>query len=195
MRASDTARNVDPTPAVRTWTIDTAVPDTSLDGGTAGPTGDPDATFPFSSPDPAARFECKLDAVAYAACTSPAQYPDLADGSHTFLVRAVDPAGNRDPSPAARQWDVDTVEPETVITSGPDNPTTSTTATFRFNADEEGGTFGCALDGADPIECYAPQEYMDLTPGSHTFTVFASDSAGNYDHTPASYTWTISTPP
>ena len=195
VRALDAARNVDPTPAERTWSIDTAVPDTFLDGGTAGPTNEPDATFPFSSPDTTAQFACSLDATAYAACTSPAKYPDLADGSHTFLVRAIDPAGNMDSSPAARQWDVDTVAPETVITSQPDNPTPSTTATFEFIADEEGGTFACALDGADLIECYPPQKYTDLTPGSHTFTVVGNDSAGNQEQTPASYTWTISPPP
>jgi hypothetical protein len=43
----------------------------------------------------------------------------LSDGSHTFEVRATDPAGNADPSPADRNFTVDTACPETTITDGP----------------------------------------------------------------------------
>ena len=38
-----------------------------------------------------------------------------------------------------------------------------------------------------------PKSYTSLTAGSHTFYVKATDSAGNTDLTPASYTWTIDT--
>jgi hypothetical protein len=200
VRAKDTAGNQDPTPAERRWTIDTAVPDTNIDGGTMGPMPYPEASFPFSSPDPSARFECSLDAAAYTTCTSPKQYTGLADGEHTFLVRAIDPAGNVDPSPARREWSVDTAAPETEIVSGPPSTTESTTATFDFNAaGEEGTTFACSLDAVDPIasglECYAPHDVSDLEPGPHTFTVYAIDWSGNYDSTPATYTWTVEPPP
>jgi len=69
-------------------------------------------TFRFSSNDGAATFECKLDNGTFGVCPSPKEYPGLPEGStHTFEVRAVDPAGNTDPTPARRTWTLDTTPP------------------------------------------------------------------------------------
>src|ERR687888_145135 len=51
-------------------------------------------------------FECSLDAVGFYPCTSPRTYDDLAPGSHTFRVRAIDAAGRVDLSPASLTWTV-----------------------------------------------------------------------------------------
>ena len=58
------------------------------------------AKFAFTSNDAGASFECSLDAAAFVACKSPQSYK-LKRGRHTFAVRAVDAAGNRDSSPAS----------------------------------------------------------------------------------------------
>ena len=55
-------------------------------------------------------FECKVDSGAYAACSSPRTAAHLADGSHTFYVRAIDAVGNFDPTPATRTFTVRTAE-------------------------------------------------------------------------------------
>ena len=39
-----------------------------------------------------------------ATCDSPSVYSDLKPGWHTFAVKAVDAAGNTDPSPAETRW-------------------------------------------------------------------------------------------
>ena len=48
-----------------------------------------------------ARFQCRLDAGAWRRCRSPYRTGRLARGVHVFEVRAIDRAGNVDPSPAS----------------------------------------------------------------------------------------------
>ena len=120
VRAVDAAGNADASPDARTWTIDagspdTTPPDTRIDSGPAdGSTGpDDDPAFTYSSPDTDTdHFECKLDAASFATCPDAGvSYSDLADGPHSFQVRAVDGAGNADGSPAARTWTIEAPEP------------------------------------------------------------------------------------
>ena len=86
----------------KTYVGDSTAPDTTINSGPAGGTYDPTPTFTFSSSEAGSSFECKLDAAAYAACGSPNTTPYLTDGFHTFSVRARDPAGNQDSTPASR---------------------------------------------------------------------------------------------
>ena len=87
---------------------------------------------------------------------------------------------------------VDIAPPETVIAEGdaPPNHTVSTSASFVFTS-EPGATFQCQLDGGGYEACTSPKIYTDLARGSHTFEVFATDSAGNPDPSPADYEWAI----
>ena len=61
------------------------------------------ATFEFNSSEPGSSFECSLDGTAFAPCKSPEAYK-VGKGEHTFEVRAVDSAGNVDPTPATSSW-------------------------------------------------------------------------------------------
>jgi Ca2+-binding RTX toxin-like protein len=54
--------------------------------------------FRFASNEAGSRFRCKLDLKPYRGCTSPRSYR-VKPGRHVFRVFAIDPAGNRDPSP------------------------------------------------------------------------------------------------
>ncbi len=82
-------------------------PTTTITSGPNAGTNDPTPTFTFSS-QPGTSFECKLDSGSYAPCSSPQTTSYLTDGSHTFYVRAADPAGNTDPTPASRTFTVRT---------------------------------------------------------------------------------------
>ena len=66
------------------------------------------ATFAFTGSDAraVASFQCKLDSGSFETCTSPKTYSKLKKGKHAFEVRAVDAAGNVDPTPASRSWTV-----------------------------------------------------------------------------------------
>ena len=133
------------------------------------------------SPAPAARssFQCRFDSAAFAACTSPfTPATALAEGAHTFEVRALTPPAAPDPTPASRVFTVDTTAPDTTITGGPTGTSASTSATFTFTLDREpASTFQCSLDGAAFGAC--PASYTGLAQGSHTFQVRATDAAGN----------------
>ncbi|MEW5829758.1 MAG: SBBP repeat-containing protein, partial [Chloroflexota bacterium] len=193
VRASDAAGNVDPTPASYAWTIDTFAPDTQIDSFPADPSSSADASFTFSSPDGGLTFACQLDGGGFAPCVSPANYAGLADGPHTFDVRATDAAGNTDPTPASYGWTIDTLTPDTQIDSFPADPSSSADASFTFSSPNGGLAFACRLDGGGFAPCVIPAEYFGLADGPHTFEVIATDAAGNTDPTPASYTWTIDT--
>ncbi|HEX8104125.1 MAG TPA: FG-GAP-like repeat-containing protein, partial [Solirubrobacteraceae bacterium] len=111
VRATDTAGNVDPTPAEWSWEMP-PLPATSLDDGPDWTTTSRSATFRFTGSATAARFECRLDRAPWAACTSPRTVTGLADGPHDFYVRAVDEFGRADPSGGlAWEW---TVLPDSV---------------------------------------------------------------------------------
>ncbi len=143
-----------------------------------------------------AGFQCKLDSGIFGTCTSPQTYTGLADGSHTFQVRAIDAAGNVDVTPASFTWIIDTTEPDTTITANPTNPSASANASFSFTGSDGGGRvagFECQLDGGGFSTCTSPQTYTGLADGSHTFQVRAVDITNNRDSTPASFTWVVDT--
>jgi probable HAF family extracellular repeat protein len=94
-------------PVQRTWTIveDNTPPHTTINQGTSGIVESSSAMFRFSSPDAdVVRFECSLDGAEFTECSSPITYRKLSLGWHTIRVRAIDEAGNIDPTPATREW-------------------------------------------------------------------------------------------
>jgi hypothetical protein len=193
VRATDPAGNVDPTPASRAFTVDTAAPQTTINSGPSGLTNDATPTFAFSSSQPGSSFECRVDAGAWTSCSSPSTTASLADGAHTFEVRAIDPAGNVDATPASRSFTVDTVAPQTTIDSGASGPTNDATPTFAFSADQAGSTFECRVDAGAWGSCSSAHTTASLADGAHTFEVRATDPAGNVDPTPASRAFTVDT--
>ena len=59
--------------------------------------------FTFGSSEPGSRYECKLDRKPYRACTSPYR-KKVKLGKHRFQVRAIDPQGQVDRTPAVFGW-------------------------------------------------------------------------------------------
>lgn len=172
------------------YTIDRTAPTTTIVSGPPTLTNSTSATFSFSSNE-TGTFETSIDGGGYITSTSPKTFTGLADGPHTFSVRAIDAAGNVDGTPESYAWTVDATAPNTTILTYPTNPTSSSTATFTFTSSESGSTFQGQLDGGGYATVPSPINYIGLADGSHTFNVRAVDAAGNIDGTPASYTWLI----
>jgi CSLREA domain-containing protein len=64
------------------------------------------ARFAFTSNEPGSSFQCSLDGARFRACKSPKRYRLSQAGKHLFRVRAIDGAGNVDPTPVRRRFEV-----------------------------------------------------------------------------------------
>lgn len=53
-----------------------------------------------------AGFQCSLDRQTASSCNSPVTFNNLAVGTHTFEVRAIDTSKNVDPTPAVFKWTI-----------------------------------------------------------------------------------------
>lgn len=191
VRARDLLGRVDPYPARFDFRVDLTPPGTEL----SGPTGSIKETRPqytATSDDPQASFECSLDGGGFFACGSVFSYL-LTEGAHTIAARAVDPAGNRDATPATISVTVDNTLPDTAITSSPPSLTNSREPSFSFTSSEGEARFECALDSFDYQPCTSPYLAAPLGDGFHAFRVRSRDPAGNVDSSPAVATFTVDT--
>ena len=202
VRAVDQAGNADQSADSFEWTVDTTAPQTTIDSHPAPVAASSAASFAFSGTDGVsgiASFECRRDSEEWAPCTSPRSYTALAEGAHSFEVRAIDKVGNTDPSPATFNWSIDTIAPNTTIDSKPAVLTNSANATSASRALTGGSgvaSFQCRRDSSNPADwaaCTSPQSYSSLADGAHNFEVRAIDQAGNADQSADSFEWSIDT--
>lgn len=94
---------------------DTTPPDTTIDTGPSGSVSSSSASFTFTSTETGSSFQCSLDEAPFSSCSSPMQYSSLVPGPHSFRARAIDQAGNVDPTPAERSWTVTSNGPKLLI--------------------------------------------------------------------------------
>jgi hypothetical protein len=187
VRVRDAVGNLDPTPATHSWTVDLTPPSTTITDGPSGVVPIASASFTFTSSEADSTFGCSVDGGAFAACTSPAALTGLAQGAHSFAVRATDAAGHVDPTPATRSWTVDTVAPDVTITAGPAGASISgPRVVFAFTVSD--GAVACSLDGGAFAACTSPFG-VNLPAAPHSFSVRASDAAGNV--TTVTRSWTV----
>jgi len=100
VRATDLATNVEASPAVRAFSVDTLAPQTKLTKKPARTVLATKAKFTFTSTEAGATFECKRDGKPWKPCSSPLRWKKLKLGKHVLLVRATDAVGNVDRTPA-----------------------------------------------------------------------------------------------
>lgn len=170
-------------------------PDTALVEVPAAVTNETHVRILFEARGNANGFECTFDGQV-SECISPFE-ADVTDGEHTFAV-AAKLNQNLDETPATHAWRIDTVTPETTITSAPPSLDNSVSPQFEFTGTDGGGgvraaapvTFECSLDG-DPFQPCTSPFTLTVVDGLHAFAVRAKDEAGNVDPTPAMHGWTI----
>ncbi len=216
LRAVDAAGNVQASPTTYKWTVnnslvDTTPPETTITSKPGDPSTSPVASFTYASNEAGSRFECKLDGGSFSGCsTTGVSYSGLAEGSHSFQVRAIDAANNVDPTPAGYSFSVVSSSAQTGPTPAP-NPPSGTkkgaappnttiakvaaklrdrTPTFRFGSNKSGASFQCKLDRGSFVRCRSPYTTKTLAFGSHTLTVRAA-AGGVTDPSPAKLNFKI----
>jgi ELWxxDGT repeat protein len=94
---------------------------------------------------------------------------------------------------------VDTIAPDTTITSGPGegSPTKDATPKFGFASSDPPSTFECRFDAGAFGACSGPgathKPASKLGDGRHQFEVRATDAGGNLDPTPATRAFVVDT--
>ncbi len=159
--------------------IDTTAPTTTIDNHPDALTPATAASFTVHATDPddtsGFAFACSLDGTAFAACTSPASYTGLINGSHTFKVHATDAAGNTG-ADASFTWRVDTSAPTLQLPAPISvSATNSAGAVVTYSAS--------ATDRDDAattlsVTC-SPASGATFPKGATTVNCTASDPAGN----------------
>ncbi len=210
-RAVDFAGRTSTTATV-SITIDNTAPEVTL-GGPDGQTFGPGATqtWTIAASDETsgvASVQCSVQPSGsppvFGPCSAGSSHSvtGLGDGEHEFAVRATDGAGNT--TDETRQFTVDAIPPDTTITSGPEEGSSSTAppATFGFTSTEAGSTFTCrlyrsggAVPAFSPCSAAAGHGPVPQTAGTYVFEVVATDAYGNADASPARRTFTVLPPP
>jgi hypothetical protein len=178
---------------------DTTPPQTTITSSPSSPTNDSTPSFSFSSSEGGSTFECRVDSGSFASCSSPYTATPLADGAHTFEVRATDAATNTDPTPAIANLTIDTAIPTSQADSLAN--TNSTTIPVTYTASDIGsglatvelwvktpgaGSYTKAATDSSPSASGSFLYGANSGDGTYSFYTRATDKAGNYEAAPAS---------
>jgi hypothetical protein len=99
------ADEFDPGPPEVPPEVDSDPPETEIVKGPKKKTKKRKAKFEFGSDEPGSTFQCRLDKADFEPCDASEQFK-VKRKKHVLRVRAKDPTGNVDPTPAQRKWKV-----------------------------------------------------------------------------------------
>jgi hypothetical protein len=174
------------------WEVDRTAPAVGLKGNPKPVSNERDTRFDLWSDANPAFFLCRIDDRPWMPCFTTAEITSLKEGKHRFVAVALDAAMNRS-EPLVFHWTVDTIAPGLVLTGSPQQgeTTSSGSASFDIVANETVASYLCSIDGAAYTACGAHVSYTGLGTGSHSFSAYVVDRAGN-ESIVVGRTWTVS---
>ena len=139
-------------------------PETTIGSGPAQDTSTASTTahFAFSSSKANSTFQCRLDNDAFALCSSPKDYSGLAAGTHHFQVRAIDSASHVDPTPASRDW---------TVNSGATSEATSGSAPAGGTVSSNPAATDPSSSNQDPVTASSPVAVGVTSPSGGSVTI------------------------
>ncbi|WP_445148728.1 hypothetical protein [Baekduia sp. Peel2402] len=159
---------------------------------TTATTASPAFTYATGDASHVVAYQCAIDGGGFSACTTPKALSGLADGAHTFSVRAINSAG--DPGPQTdRTWTVDTTPPGAPGVTGAPTGTVATDAATLTLTGEAGAMHKCSVDGGAFVTCTSPLNLTGLADGNHTVSVKQVDAANNAGTLVTTKSWTVLT--
>jgi hypothetical protein len=195
VRAKDTVGNLDPSPAMQTFLVDTTGPTLAISVPSAS--GIVGASFALTfALEVGSTATCQLDGLAIISpCPSPHTFSGLTSAAtHTVAVVGTDAYGNVTTKSAT--FIVDDVGPGVTIsgtpTAGSAGYGTSANLTFAPNPTNEPTpySFECKFDTQTVFTACTSFVITNLSNGAHTLKVHAKDRFGNVGSTVA-YDWTV----
>jgi hypothetical protein len=197
--------NRTPKPAYSTFrgfTAETTPPQASITAGPSqgGFTKDPTPSFSFASNEAGSTFVCRVDAGAFKPCSSPYTTPLLADGPHTFSVKAIDAPGNESQI-VSRSFTVDTHAPAAprITDTDPNSPANDNAPEVKGSAaagstvrlfKTAGCTAGTAVALGSAAKFASPGITVSVPDNTTTaLRATATDAAGNVSPCSGSFTY------
>src|SRR5215211_2848753 len=200
-------------------TVDAQAPDTVIDTGPSGTVNSNSATFTYHSTEANSTFETRLDNGSWESngTSTSKTYNSLSDAPHTFDVRATDPVGNTDASPASRSWTVQTDSTGPEITANvvgtlgdngwytsnvsvswtvtdPESTVTSQTGcgSSSVTSDTNGTTFTCSATSAGGTSSQSVTIKRDATAPTINGTRSPGANANGWNNTDVTVNYTCS---
>lgn len=200
--SSDQATNMDPSPAVHVFGVDTRLgdrtpPNAKITSAPENPSPAATSRFTYTANEPGSGFQCRLDERAWASCPATGvAYGPRRNGRHSFEVRAIDRAGNVDPVPDAHAWVIRAPTPQTLLTRVPAGVSylrgreREASVSFALRSDVRGASFRCRIDKR-PFKRCAAKLRLKANAGRHRIEAYAVDAVGNADPTPVRWIFRV----
>lgn len=186
VRQTDAAGNTSVT-TTSSYLLDRVAPAAPGVSGPFGPGNDATVTWTITG-EAGAATQCRLlrNGLEYEGWHDcPRSYTrTLPDGDWVLQARLIDAAGNTSFTSSSAVYQLDTTAPSAPVVSGPTGPSSTSSATWSFTA-EDGTLAYCRLlrDGATVLgwaRCGSPETVTFTGDGRYVWQVVLLDAAGNF---------------